>query len=125
MEYWNSTVKLTGTGRPVDTVIMPVAPHAAVIPDKYFHYGYIEIADLLNFTAVAIPITTADKSVDKVTGEFEPLNDEDRENWEAYDPDVYDGAPVGIQLLSRRFDGERMISVAEEFVKLLKTKKIK
>ena len=39
MEYWNSTVKLTGTGRPVDTVIMPVAPHAAVIPNKYFHYG--------------------------------------------------------------------------------------
>ncbi|XXH01436.1 hypothetical protein Hte_007796 [Hypoxylon texense] len=119
MEYWNSTVEFTGTGRPVDAVIMPVAPHAAVIPNRYFHYGYTEIADLLNFTAVAIPITTVDKSVDKIPNNFEPLNDEDLKNWEAYDADVYDGAPVGIQLLGRRFDEEHMISIAEEFVKLL------
>lgn len=27
------------SGRPVDAVIMPVAPHAAVIPGKWRHYG--------------------------------------------------------------------------------------
>jgi amidase len=30
-DYWNSMV--------VDAVIMPVAPHAAVIPDKFYHLG--------------------------------------------------------------------------------------
>jgi len=38
-EYWNSTIEQTGTGRPADAFIMPVAPHAAVIPGKYFYYG--------------------------------------------------------------------------------------
>jgi amidase len=39
MEYWNSTSALTGTGRPVDAIISPVAPFAAARPDMYDHYG--------------------------------------------------------------------------------------
>lgn len=39
LEYWASTIKYTGTGRAVDAVILPVAPHAAVVPGEYYHYG--------------------------------------------------------------------------------------
>lgn len=39
MEYWNSTVDQTGTGRPVDAVISPVAPFPAAIRNKYGYYG--------------------------------------------------------------------------------------
>lgn len=39
MEYWNSTVALTGTGRPVDAIISPLAPFAAARPDMYKYYG--------------------------------------------------------------------------------------
>jgi amidase len=39
MEYWNSTSSLTGTGRPVDAVIAPLAPFAAARPDMYDYYG--------------------------------------------------------------------------------------
>jgi amidase len=39
MEYWNSTSALTGTGRPVDAIIAPVAPFAAARPDMYTYYG--------------------------------------------------------------------------------------
>lgn len=28
-EYWESSVSLTGTGRPVDAIISPVAPYTA------------------------------------------------------------------------------------------------
>lgn len=54
-DYWNSTVEEDGKsalvgqirklitdaliGQIVDAVIMPVAPHAAVIPGKYYHTG--------------------------------------------------------------------------------------
>lgn len=31
--------KLTRAGQIVDAVLMPVAPHAAVIPGKFFHGG--------------------------------------------------------------------------------------
>ena len=39
MEYWNSTSALTGTGRPVDALIAPLAPFAAAIPKTYSYYG--------------------------------------------------------------------------------------
>ena len=41
MEYWNSTEALTGTGRPVDAVIAPLAPFAAARPHMYSYYGKI------------------------------------------------------------------------------------
>jgi amidase len=39
MEYWNSTASRTGTGRPVDAIISPLAPFAAARPDMYDYYG--------------------------------------------------------------------------------------
>ncbi|RKK80144.1 Acetamidase [Fusarium oxysporum] len=36
-DYWNSTAD--SDGQLVDAVIMPVAPHAAVIPGKFYHTG--------------------------------------------------------------------------------------
>jgi amidase len=39
MEYWNSTAAYTGTGRPVDAIIAPLAPFAAARPDMYDFYG--------------------------------------------------------------------------------------
>jgi amidase len=51
-DYWNSTAdkdgmlerrnsRLTGIGQVVDAVIMPVAPHAAVLPERYVHGGML------------------------------------------------------------------------------------
>ena len=39
MEYWNSTVRSTSTGRPVDAMISPLAPFASARPDRYKYYG--------------------------------------------------------------------------------------
>jgi len=39
MEYWNSTATLTGTGRPVEAIIAPLAPFPAARPDMYDYYG--------------------------------------------------------------------------------------
>ena len=37
------------TGQVVDAVIMPVAPHAAVIPGKYYHTGMSSTQPLVLF----------------------------------------------------------------------------
>lgn len=64
MEYWNSTAELTGTGRPVDGVFCPLAPHAAVIPQQYNFVGYSSFVNMLDYTSVVIPVTFADKKAD-------------------------------------------------------------
>lgn len=84
---------------------MPVAPHAAVIPGKYYHTGkcdlglvsislarqtiltapaaYSEAINLLNYSFVVIPVTKADKNLDVADESYQPLNATDKLNWEA------------------------------------------
>lgn len=78
MDYWNSTAELTGTGRPVDGVFCPAAPHAAVIPLKYAHVGYTSFLNTLDYTTVVIPVTRADKAVDVPYTGDQFLSDKDR-----------------------------------------------
>ncbi|GES63555.1 general amidase GmdA [Aspergillus terreus] len=113
MDYWNSTAELTGTGRPVDGVISPCAPHAAVIPTKYDHIGYTAIINVLDYTSVAFPVTNADKTVDVPPSGIEFLSELDRKVQCDYDAEAYDGAPAGLQLIGRRFQEEKMLTLAE------------
>ncbi|OCL12926.1 general amidase [Glonium stellatum] len=111
--YWESTKHKTNTGRPVDAVIMPVAPHAAVLNMKYYYYGYTEIVNLLDYSSVCIPVTHADKTIDIFREDYRPLNPTDYKNWEAYDADQYDGAPVGVQIMGHTLQEERTLSIAQ------------
>ncbi|KAK0643850.1 amidase signature domain-containing protein [Cercophora newfieldiana] len=118
-DYWNSTAN--DDGQIVDAVIMPAAPHAAVIPGKYYSTSYTSVLNLLNYSVAVIPVTKADKTVDVVDDSYEPLNEIDRKNWDAYDPEIYDGAPVGVQLVGRKFEEEKILGIAGVVMAALKT----
>ncbi|KID87241.1 general amidase [Metarhizium guizhouense ARSEF 977] len=120
-DYWNQTA--SDDGQIVDAVIMPVAPHAAVIPGKYYHTGYTKVINVLNYSAVVIPVTKADKSIDIIDGSYHPENGTDQRNWDAYDPEVYDGAPVGVQLVARKFEEEKILAIAKIVVAVLEEAK--
>ncbi|KAJ5835694.1 Amidase [Penicillium robsamsonii] len=111
MDYWNSTAEVTGTGRPVDGIFCPLAPHAAVIPNEYKSGGYTGFVSLLDYTGLAIPVTFADKKVD-VRSADGSVNDSEDIEWD-YDAETYDGAPVGVQLVGRRLQEEKMLTLAE------------
>ncbi|KAK3372148.1 amidase signature domain-containing protein [Podospora didyma] len=102
-DYWNSTAG--DDGQVVDAVIMPVAPHAAVIPGKYYHTAYTEAINLMNYSAAVIPVTKANKSIDIINKD---------------DPDIYDGAPVGVHLVAREFEEEKILTVAGAVAAALK-----
>ena len=79
MDYWNSTQNLTGTGRPVDALIMPLAPFAAARPRKYKYLGYSTIINLLDYTSCVVPITNVDKDVDPVDKDFKAVSEMDKD----------------------------------------------
>ncbi|PWY91979.1 amidase [Aspergillus sclerotioniger CBS 115572] len=112
LDYWNSTTQLTGTGRPVDAVIYACAPHASCIPTKYATVAYTSFINVLDYTAVVVPVTNADKQKD-VVQERKYLSELDRKTDGEYDADVYDGAPAGIQLFGRRLQEEKILVLAE------------
>ncbi|KAK4450350.1 amidase signature domain-containing protein [Podospora aff. communis PSN243] len=112
-EYWMVSAEKTRTGRPVQAVIAPATPYAGIMPGKFKYSEYTNSLNVLDLPAVVIPVTFADKSVDRVSPDFEPLSDLDRGNMEIYDPEVHDGAPAAVQIFGRRWDEERLLSLAQ------------
>lgn len=110
-DYWNSTD--CDDGQIVDAVIMPVAPHAAVIPGKYYHTAYTEAINLMSYSAAVIPVTLADKTLDPYDKSYQPRGAVDKLNWEAYDPEIYHGAPVGVQIVARKYEEEKVWAIAK------------
>ncbi|QSZ32369.1 hypothetical protein DSL72_001943 [Monilinia vaccinii-corymbosi] len=115
-DYWNSTAD--DAGHVVNAVLMPAAPHAAVIPGKWEHLAYTEVLNLLDYTTLVIPITHVDKEIDQHHAHV-PVSAKDLQNWLAYDGEVYDGAPVGIQIVGRNCEEEKIVGVAEMVKKAL------
>lgn len=83
MDYWNSTEKLTSTGRPVDAIISPLAPFPAARPKMYKYYGYSTWVNFLDYTSVVVPVTNADRNVDKVDEGYKPIDDRDKGVYES------------------------------------------
>ena len=112
MDYWNSSADRTGTGRPVDGVVAPVAPFAAARRGKFTYYGNTVFANTLDYPSAVIPVTKADKEIDRAETEIVPLSDFDKEVHELYDAELYHGTPVGVQILGRRYQDEKMMTLA-------------
>ena len=52
-----------------------------------------------------------------------PLNDVDAKNWAWYDAEAYDGAPVGLQIVGRTYDEEKVWAIAKILDTILKHNK--
>ncbi|ESZ95607.1 hypothetical protein SBOR_4003 [Sclerotinia borealis F-4128] len=111
MEYWNSTAELTGTGRAVDAVITPLAPMPANLSMTFDYIAYSTFVNLLDYSAAILPVTTVDKRIDVFNYDYEPLNAEDEKVWKCYDPEIYDGAHVSVQIVGRRFQEEKVLAI--------------
>ncbi|KAK5064375.1 hypothetical protein LTR84_000208 [Exophiala bonariae] len=122
MDYWNRTAKLTKSGRPVDAILTPVSAVAAFTFDKQIPIGYTPWVNTLDYTSGVFPVTKVDKDIDVRDTNYQPISDEDKERWEQYDPELEHGTPVGMQLVGRRFQEERIICLVELISGALATK---
>lgn len=69
--------------------------------------------NLLDYSACVVPVTSADKTIDIKDETYVPTCEKDRECWEGYDADLYDGAPVAVQVVARRLQEEKVLTYAE------------
>jgi Asp-tRNA(Asn)/Glu-tRNA(Gln) amidotransferase A subunit family amidase len=117
-EKWNS---MSGpSGRTVDVVLMPTMPHTAVPHRTCKWVGYTKVWNFLDYPALSFPAGHVDRTKD-FASEHEPRNDLDAWNWNLYDPDTMHGHPVGLQIVGRRFEEEKLLGVAAVIEKVLKT----
>ncbi|KAI5292011.1 Acetamidase [Ascosphaera acerosa] len=142
LDYWNASAQRTGSGEPVDAFLSPVAPYACARPGHFDHVDYTIAINTLDYSAVAFPVTQADRLLDaRAEPEpYVPLSPADEQCYRdceapllpfspfhlsqhehmamtaaltplSDDLEVYHGAPVGLQLVGRRYEEEKLITL--------------
>ncbi|KAF8176805.1 general amidase [Pholiota molesta] len=114
LDYWNATVAVTGTGRPVDAIISPCAAYVAPPHGLNKSAGYTTIWNLLDYVALVVPTGLF---VDPVLDAPKPAHDFygpiDEANYNNYKPETFKDAPISIQVVGRTLEEEAVIAMSE------------
>ncbi|KPI38100.1 putative amidase [Cyphellophora attinorum] len=111
LEHWNATASRTSTGKPVDAILTPSFASASYPHDHLPWWGYLSQWNLLDYPAIILPVGKVEPS-DVPDTSYQPANDLDRENHELYDPELFAGAPLSLQLVGRSMFEEQLLATA-------------
>lgn len=119
LEHWNAT--RGPSGRPVDAILCPVAPTLAPPHDTTCWWAYSSHWNLLDLPAVVFPAGqySASQFPPPDFPPHAPRNSAEERIAGQWDPSTYDNAPIGLQLVGRRHNEERllaMLKVIEDIV---------
>ncbi|KAI0639374.1 general amidase [Trametes polyzona] len=113
LKHWRATAAHTGTGRPVDAIIAPVAPSPPPPHGMTKISTYTLVWSSLDYSCCAFPVTSVDPALDAKKPPHAFLSEADKENYELYKPDRFRNAPVGLQLVGRTLEEEAVIAMTE------------
>ncbi|TFK38849.1 amidase signature domain-containing protein [Crucibulum laeve] len=120
VDYWQASVELTGTGRPVDAVISPSAPFVAPPHGLNTYANYTMIWNVLDYPALVIPVSKVDQTLDTKQSAHTFYGTEDQANYDLYEPETFKNAPISIQVVARTLEEEAVIAMSEIVDKALK-----
>lgn len=103
----------------IDFLIGPVGPSPAPQHNTSRYWGYASIWNLLDYPALAFPVTQVDVAQDVKDESYIPRNEEERWIWDRYDVEKEVGAPVGLQLVGRRLEDEKVVETMSWMVEKL------
>jgi amidase len=78
LERWESTKEVTGTGRPIDGLIMPSTPFPAIRHDGGYPWQFGALSPLLDLTTGVFPVTKVDLEKDKVPKGWQAISEMDQ-----------------------------------------------
>lgn len=116
-ETWNNA--RSASNRPVDVLLVPTMPHTAMPHRTCRWTGYTKLFNFLDYTALSFPAGTANTALDMKEPGYEPRDELDKWNWEQYDAEKMDGFAVGLQIVGRRLEEEKVLGVAQQIQALL------
>lgn len=103
----------------MDALICPTAPSVASVHNETRYWGYTSVFNALDLPAIVIPVSTV-KSTDTWDNHPNTLpmgisttNDTYRELYhKTQGPARYTNAPIGIQIVGRRLQEEKLLMIA-------------
>ncbi|EGO29133.1 hypothetical protein SERLADRAFT_433136 [Serpula lacrymans var. lacrymans S7.9] len=99
---------------------LPALPHGGM-KDGWKACGYTFMFNLLDYTAGVLPITHVDKALDALPAHtFRARNGIERSNYKMYDAYSMHGLPVGVQVIGKRLEEEKVMEGMKIVQKLMK-----
>ncbi|EUC62870.1 glutamyl-tRNA(Gln) amidotransferase subunit A [Rhizoctonia solani AG-3 Rhs1AP] len=116
LEHWNDTAAQSKSGRPVDAVLCPASYTLAPLHRTAGWVGYSTYWNLLDLPQVAFPVGSPfdASSWEPRAAPLPPRNPLEAIFQEHWDPKKFDGAPVGVTLVGRRWQEERLLSILKQ-----------
>lgn len=97
----------------VDFILCPPYVGVAAVLGECQYWNYTAIWNILDQPAVVFPSGLyADPQLDPVDTSYKPRNVVDEREWKKYAPERYLGAPIGLQLVGKRFRDEETLAAA-------------
>lgn len=82
---------------------------------------------LLDYSACVVSVTCADKDIDIKNDGSVPNCEADEKSQDGYDPETYHGAPVAVQVVSRRLEEENVLeytTILDDALKAVESSKL-
>ncbi|KAI5866277.1 amidase [Durotheca rogersii] len=96
-----------------DVLLTPAGAHTAVRPGDWTSDIYTVFCNVADYPAIIVPVTHADPALDPVDANFKPRNEADKKNQDMYDPELFKGAPVALQIVGPRLGDKQLLKDAE------------
>jgi len=120
LDHWQATSNHTGTGRPVDAIIAPAVAYPAVPHGLNTDSFYTTLCNAMDYACTVFPVTFVSSELDASQPPHVFHNHEDEAIYKLYDPELFPGTPVGLQLIGRTQEEEAVIAMTEIVVDALK-----
>ena len=75
------------------------------------YWTYTSQWNMLEYPGVGFPVSVVDPKIDMKDTTYLPMNDQDKFNYDLYSPEQYADAPIGLQLVTRRFEDEKCLAI--------------
>ncbi|KAG8533743.1 uncharacterized protein KY384_001484 [Bacidia gigantensis] len=99
----------------------PAVPHGGM-KEAVSSCGYTFLFNLLDYTCGVIPITKVDRTLDRLPDNFQTsrLNGVARGAYKHYDADKMHGLPIAVQIVGRRLEEEKVLTIMEQVEQVMK-----
>jgi amidase len=97
----------------IDALLCPVGPSVAPKHNTAKYWSYTSQWNLLDYPGVVFLVCSVDKKVDVWQDNSKDLSGQDEDNRKLWDPEECHGVPVGLQLVGRRFEDEKILAILE------------
>jgi amidase len=98
----------------IDALLCPVGPGVAPKHNTAKYWSYTSQWNLLDYPSLVFPVSKVDKDVDRWDDDGKPWTGHDEDNRKLWDPEEFHGAPIGLQLVGRRFEDEKILGILQQ-----------